>query len=98
MKLIFVFLEFKQRLSHNKIRDYLGNYEEVTKQLLNLYLQHSKNIMEPDFTHEEVRTALHSFASGKSPGIDGYPPDIFNFAGETLVIAITNVMNGIKNT
>ena len=91
--------EFKNRLSHNQIDEYLTDYEIATKQLVELYFKLAKtNPCEPDYTDEEVDEVLHSLKSGKSPGMDMLPPDVFKASGTNLNIAIKNIMNSIKNT
>ena len=90
--------EFKQRLARKEINPSLKRYEELSCNLLNVCLNYASKSNVPDFIPKEVFAAIQEFQSGKSPDSSMFPPDVFKHAGQSLIDAITNILNGIKNS
>lgn len=45
---------------------------------------------------EELKKRIKRLKKGKSPGTDGYPPELFMRAGDGLLIALLEMFNVIK--
>ena len=87
--------EFVNRLSHNKIHNDYGRYEELTNQLCALYIEEAKKVIAPDFTFDEVTKIIHSLKDKKAANI---PNEIWKHAGRGLVNEIVTMLNCIKNS
>ena len=74
-------------------------YQHAREELCFQRLQECSKIKTPDWTIENVRSVLSSLKTGKSKDAYDLPNEIFKpeVAGEDLIIAITKLMNRIKN-
>ena len=88
-----------KRLSHRQINPIFKNYEQLSHQLLQLYLTiECVKKEEPDFTLKEVTAAINKLKDGKASGPDSIPPEIFHNAGLNLLRGTTRIFNKIKHT
>ena len=91
--------EFRNRLSHREIEPLYKTYEELSHQLLSKYFEASlMEENEPDFSVDEVTSAINTLKNGKACGTDFIPAEVLLNAGTNLIEVIKNVMNTIKNT
>ena len=90
--------EFLFRLREREIDPRLKNYEERSKTLCNLYLEHSKTMKMPDYSDQELLKVTKNLKKGKSYGRDKIPPEIPLMWGDKLASLTLNVMNHIKNS
>ena len=93
--------ELKTRLSPRQIDPELLNYQDLTNDLVkNLITFYSNNPSQPEYSLEEIRTAIKSFRGkkGKAPGTDLLPAEILNSGGSWFLENVLGMQNRIKET
>ena len=90
--------EFATRLQPNKIDPHYQDYEKLTLYLLHLYISWARDhVSDQDFTYEEVKKIIQSLSNRKVPGVDGIFNEILKAAGNSMIIALVEVLNLLKN-
>lgn len=57
-----------------------------------------KNILNLQFTHEEIKEAMWSFNDYKAPGLDGYNSGLYKLAWDIVGNDIVEVIQGFFDT
>ena len=68
--------EFQHRLREREIHPKLQNYEERSKVLCHMYVEHSKSVKVPDYSHQELYQVTKNLKKRKAFGRDKIPPEI----------------------
>ena len=91
--------EFRNRLSHKQIDPAFAEYEKTTQLLFKIILDSSMSCQEePPFSLKEVKDAATSLNAPSSSGTDHLPPDVYVNAGEGFFVALTRVLNMVKES
>ena len=89
--------EFEHRLRTREPHDGWGEYVDELNAVIREWLA-GESVTSPSFTFEELVKAIHRLKKGKSPGIDDYPPELFIYAGEGVLMALLQLFNQIKTS
>ena len=91
--------EFIHRLSN---REPAAGWEEYTDETNNVVrewlLANGNSSATPNFTLEELKKVVAKLKNGKSPGLDGYPAELFKYAGKGVLEALLKIFNMIKQS
>ena len=90
--------KFSFRLREREIKPELRDYENKTKLLCNMLVEHSKTVKVPDYTNEEFDQVIRKIKKGKSCGRDKIPPEVPLNWGDRMKELSIRVMNSIKLT
>ena len=89
--------EFQNRLRNREPDELWKEYTNNINQICQLLLENDTQ-SSPDFTDEELTSAIQKLKRGKSPGSDGLPPELLTRAGKGLLLSLLDVFNTIKST
>ena len=90
---------YKNVIKPTKIKEGLEGLQEACEKLCFRRLEQASNNKTPDWTIEDVTCALKSLKTGTSQDPYRMPNELFRpqVAGTDLILAITKLMNRIKN-
>ena len=89
--------EFEIRLSNRKPAAGWEEYVEETNTVVREWLKGDCSST-PQFTLKELKKIVAKLKSGKSPGLDGYPAELFKYAGDGVLKSLLEVYNMIKKS
>ena len=89
--------EFQERMANRKPAPGWEEYVMETNSKIRKWLDGSSEAS-PPFKLEEIQKSVSSLKADKSPGVDGYPPEVFKKAGDGLLKSLLIVFNEIKTT
>ena len=90
--------EFQYQLRKRDIRSGLEWFENFQNRLCNLRVKAASEIQSPDFTFSEVKEVISKFKTGKSTDPTGFIRELYNCAGDGLLLSILEMMNAIKKS
>ena len=90
--------KFRHRLRKRKICDHLSWYESFQNNLCMLQIYASKTKVSPDFTMDEVKTAVHELKTGKCMDPLGLVREVFKHSGEGFLQSLVDMANNIKKS
>ena len=90
--------EFRHRLRKREICDNLSWYESFQNNLCMLRIYASKTKVSPDFTMDEVKTAVHELKTGKCMGPLGLIREVYKHSGEGFLQSLVDMANDIKKS
>ena len=90
--------EFEARLANRKPAGGWEEYVEETNCVVREWLMKECSSSTPAFTLEELKKVISKLKNGKSPGMDGYPAELFKYAGDGVLESLLLVFNMIKES
>ena len=90
--------EFQYRLRKRDIRSGLEWFENFQNRLCKLRVKTASEIQSPDFTFSEVKEVISKLKTGKSTDPTGFIRELYNCAGDGLLLSILEMMNAIKKS
>ena len=90
--------EFLHRLRKREICDHLSWYESFQNNLCMLQFYASKAKVSPDFTMDEVKTAVHELKTGKCMDPLRLILKVFKHSGEGFLQSSVDMANDIKKS
>ena len=90
--------EFRYCLRQREIPLNLNDYEKIQNLLCHLRLKICQGNISPDFTMQELSTAISELKNGKCTDPHGFTKEIFKGGGKDLTLSILKMVNKIKNT
>ena len=88
---------YKNVFKPTEIKEGLKELKETREQLCIKRLEEASKNKTPDWTIEDVTCAIKSLKTGKAQDPYEMPNELFKVAGTDLILAITKLMNRIKN-
>ncbi len=88
--------EFIHRLRTRDPHEGWTEYVNETNRIIRNWLKGDAK-SSPQFTIEELIKVIKKLKRGKSPGIDGYPPELFIFAGTGVLNSLLKLLNYVKD-
>ena len=89
--------EFSYRLRTRKPHAGWEEYVDELNQVVRDWLS-SDSSSSPPFTMEELDKVIDRLRKGKSPGLDGYPPEVFIHAGPGVRLSLLQLLNQVKES
>ena len=90
--------EFQHRLRKREIWDHLSWYESFQNNLCMLRIYVSKAKVSPDFTMDEVKTAVDELKTGKCMDPLGLIQEVFKHSSEGFLQSLVDMANNIKRS
>ena len=90
--------EFQHRLRKREICDHLSWYESFQNNLCMLRIYASKAKVSPDFTMDEVKTAVHELKTGKCMHPLGLIREVFKHSGDGFLQSLVDMANDMKKS
>ena len=87
---------YVERLQLNKIEPELQHLEKLKEYLFQLRFQLAKDRKTPDWTLEQLETALKSFQNNKARDPHGHIYELFKFGGKDLKLSLLRLFNLVK--
>jgi hypothetical protein len=90
--------EFEKRLSNREAAKEWKEYVVETNRAVRNWLAVHDVSSIPDFKLEELKKVIAQLKNEKAPGVDGYPAELFKYAGEGVLNSLLKLFNLIKAT
>ena len=87
--------EFVQRLANRLPKDGWEKFVDETNHVIRKWLKSSSKSSRP-FTLKELKKVVARLKNNKSPGVDGFPAELFKYAGDGVLKSLLSVLNKVK--
>ena len=89
--------EFEHRLSNREPASGWEKFVQETNQAIRNWLRGESSTSRP-FTLKELKLIVLRLKNKKCPGVDGFPAELFKFAGDGVLKSLLTVFNKVKTT
>ena len=87
--------EFEKRLSNRKPAPGWEKFVEETNAAIRKWLRGESSSSHP-FTLKELKQIVARLKNNKCPGVDGFPGELFKYAGDGVLKSLLSVFNKVK--